>query len=247
MGLDEKPTIPRVSRTSLVDEVIAAMKKMLSKDLWPAGSKLPSEQQLARELGVGRSTIRESLRVLEHLGLIESKTGLGTYVVERGMPEGWFEYPKTPETLQELYEFRRAIEVPAAHLAAERRTPSQLKVIKAAWAKCEVAVKNDSPDEFANLDFYFHLAIIEATRNRFFVDAYRPLENAFGGYVNLILSLGPLRNMLHFHDDLIEAIERSDPVAAVAAVQQNFVETDVRRRLIQPTDKSHRRANTQKI
>jgi DNA-binding FadR family transcriptional regulator len=84
MNLPAGKPLPKVPRTSLVDEVIAAMRAMLSEDAWSPGTKLPSEQQLGRELGVGRSTVREALRVLEHLGLVESRSGLGTYVTERG-------------------------------------------------------------------------------------------------------------------------------------------------------------------
>jgi DNA-binding FadR family transcriptional regulator len=148
------------------------------------------------------------------------------------MPKGRVELPQTPEALQELYEFRRAIELPAARLAAERRTPEQVARIHAAWHNCGRAVERDSPDEFARLDYVFHLSIIEAAQNRFYLDAYRNLEDAFAGYVNLILALGPLRSMLHFHDGLIEAIERGDPEAAAKAVEQNFMETDVRLRLL---------------
>lgn len=224
--------LPKVSRTSLVDEVIGVMRTMLSEEAWSPGAKLPSEQELGRQLGVGRSTVREALRVLGHLGLVESRSGLGTYVVDRGMPEGQVEEPLTPDGLNELYEFRRALEVPAARLAAERRTDSQMKDIHAAWERCRSAVENDSAEEFARLDFGFHLSIVQASQNRFYIQSYKALEQVFASYVSLILSLGPLRSMLTFHDDLIAAIERRAPDAAAQAVRENFVETDVRLRLV---------------
>jgi DNA-binding FadR family transcriptional regulator len=226
-----KPLTP-VSRTSLVEEVIAAMQRMLSEEAWSPGSKLPSEQELGRQLGVGRSTIREALRVLGHLGLVESRTGLGTYVVNRGMPHGRLEHPRTPEVLHELYEFRRAIEIPAASQAAERRSREEMDRIRHAWRECEAAVVKDSPDEFARLDFEFHFSIVQASHNRFSIEAYQGLRNVFAGYVNLILALGPLRSMLNFHDGLIDAIARQDSDAAARAVEQNFMETDVRVRLL---------------
>jgi DNA-binding FadR family transcriptional regulator len=225
-------SLQRVARTSLVDEVIAAMRTMLSEEGWGAGSKLPSELELSRQLGVGRSTVREALRVLGHLGLVESRSGLGTFVVDRGMPEGRVELPRTPETLQELYEFRRAIEVPASRLAAERRTDEEMHRIEAAWRACGRAVESDSAVEFARLDHVFHLSIVQAAHNRFYVAAYEGIEAAFVNYVNLILGLGPLRSMLHFHDGMIEAIKRQDPDAAVKATEENFVETDIRLRLL---------------
>lgn len=225
-------TLPRVAKVSLVDEVIAAMRSMLSEEAWASGSKLPSEQELSRQLGVGRSTVREALRVLEHLGLVESRSGLGTYVIEQRMPEGRAHYPQSPEALIELYEFRRAIEIPAARLAAQRRTPDQMVRIKSAWRDCELAVKRDSAEEFARLDFLFHSSIVDAAQNRFYRECYQSLQQPFARNVTLILGQGQLRSMLHFHDDLIESIERGDAKAAGRAVEDNFRETDVRLQLL---------------
>ena len=225
-------TLPRVAKVSLVDEVIAAMRSMLSEEAWASGSKLPSEQELSRQLGVGRSTVREALRVLGHLGLVESKSGLGTYVIEQRMPDSTARYPQSPEALVELYEFRRAIEVPAARLAAERRTTDQMLRIKSAWRDCELAVKRDSAEEFAALDFLFHASIVDAAQNRFYSECYRNLQEPFTRNVTLILGQGQLRSMLHFHDDLISSIERREAKAAARAVEENFMETDVRLQLL---------------
>ncbi len=229
---DALSRLPKLSRTSLVDEVIGAMRKMLSEEAWAGGAKLPSEQELGRQLGVGRSTIREALRVLGHLGLLESRSGLGTYVVDSRMPGGGAPAePDTPDAVRDLYEFRYAIEVPAARLAAERRTPDGIAAITAAWERCRWSVEADRPDEFPRLDFVFHLSVVQASGNRFYIHAYRALEAAFTRYVALILAQGPLRSMLNFHDGLIAAIERGDPDGAAQQVEENFVETDVRLRL----------------
>lgn len=241
--MDPKP-LPRIAKTSLVDEVIGAMRRMLSEDAWAPGTRLPSEQELGRQLGVGRSTVREALRVLGHLGIVESRSGLGTYVIGRDMQSGRVEHPPTPQAMQELYEFRRAIEMPAARLAAERRTKEHMRAIHAAWDECGRAVKSDSPDEFARLDYKFHFSIVLASQNQLFIDAYRGIEKAFESRVNLILAQGPLRSMLHFHDDLIDAIERGDPDAAERAVAENYVETDVRLRLVLDGDKGEPRRQT---
>jgi DNA-binding FadR family transcriptional regulator len=231
MDMPATNPLPKVSRTSLVDEVIGVMRKMLSEDAWSAGAKLPSEQELGRQLGVGRSTVREALRVLGHLGIVESRSGLGTFVANRRIPQGRIEHPQTAEDLKDLYEFRRALEVPAARLAAERRTAEQLSRIQAAWRDCERAAERDSASDFARLDYRFHLSIVQASQNRFFIDAYKNLESSFAAYVSSILALGPLRSMLHFHDGLIFAIERGDVDGAARAVAENFMETDVRLQL----------------
>jgi DNA-binding FadR family transcriptional regulator len=230
--------LPRLSRTSLVDEVIYAIQRMVGEGGWTKGSKLPTEQDLGRQLGVGRSTIREALRVLGHLGVVESRAGLGTYVVNRAVPKGSIKRPLSPQALNELYEFRVAIEMPAARLAAERRTAKQMSDIVAAWQACIAAVKRNDASEFAKLDYNFHYSIVQASGNAFFIDAYATVRNSFGDYVGLVLGLGPLKSMLHFHDKLIDAIKRGDVNAASEAVAENFRETDVR--LVMLADKKGR-------
>lgn len=228
MSREISAMLPRVAKTSLVDEVIRVMRQMLRDDIWAPGSKLPSELELSRQLGVGRSTIREALRVLGHLGLVESRTGLGTYVTQQTIADSPIEHPQTAETLVELFEFRKAIEVPSARLAAERHTPEQMNEIRDAWERCAQAVENNSSTEFARLDYLFHLSIVKASRNRFYVSAYEGLIEAFKGNVKLILGQGQLRSMLHFHDVLIAAIASRDADQAERAVKDNFMETDVR-------------------
>ena len=230
--------LPRLSRTSLVDEVIYAIQRMVGEGGWTKGSKLPTEQDLGRQLGVGRSTIREALRVLGHLGVVESRAGLGTYVVNRAVPKGSIKRPLSPQALNELYEFRLAIEMPAARLAAERRTAKQMSDVVAAWQACIAAVKRNDASEFAKLDYNFHYSIVQASGNAFFIDAYATVRNSFGDYVGLVLGLGPLKSMLHFHDKLIDAIKGGDVNAACEAVAENFRETDVR--LVMLADKKGR-------
>ena len=224
--------LPKVAKISLVDEVIRAMRQMLENDIWTAGTKLPSELELSRQLGVGRSTIREALRVLGHLGLVESRTGLGTYVTQQTMSNHPIELPQTAETLISLYEFRKALEIPGARLAAEKRTPEQMSDIRTAWDRCAQAVQTDSAVEFARLDFLFHFSIMKASQNQFYISAYEDLSDAFNGSVKLILGQGQLRSMLHFHDALIDAIADGDPERAERAVKDNFIETDVRLALL---------------
>jgi DNA-binding FadR family transcriptional regulator len=212
----------------LVDEVIKVMRQMLRDATWAAGTRLPSELELSRQLGVGRSTIREALRVLGHLGLVESRTGLGTFVTQQTISDNPIEYPQTAETLVELYEFRKAIEIPAARLAAERRSSEQMSNIREAWDRCAQAVESNSATEFARLDYLFHFAIVKASQNRFYIRAYEELVEAFKGNVKMILGQGQLRSMLHFHDMLIAAIADRDGDQAERAAKDNFMETDVR-------------------
>ncbi|WP_164738368.1 FadR/GntR family transcriptional regulator [Aquabacter cavernae] len=235
MALRKVKALEKVARTTLVDEVITAIRGMLDEEGWTPGSRLPSEHELSVQLGVGRSTVREALRVLGHLGLVQSRSGLGTFVVGRDLMGRKSASVGEAEALVAFFEFRRALEPAAARLAAQNRTPESLAAIETAWQTCYAAAQNSSVEEFTALDHSFHLSIFEASDNPFLIEAYRAARPDFIKYVGMVLALGPLTRMMHFHDNLIQAIRDRDPAAAVDAVEENFVDTDVRQKMMAET------------
>jgi DNA-binding FadR family transcriptional regulator len=176
--------------------------------------------------------VREALRVLGHLGLVQSRSGLGTFVVGRELAVRGSASVGEAEALVQFFEFRRAVEPAAARLAAQNRTLAALAAIELAWQACYEAAQNSSVEEFTALDHSFHLSIFEAGENHFLIDVYRSTRPDFIKYVGMVLALGPLTRMMHFHDNLIQAIRDQDSVAAIQAVEENFVDTDVRQKMM---------------
>jgi GntR family transcriptional repressor for pyruvate dehydrogenase complex len=131
------------------------------------GDPLPTERELTQTYAVGRSSVREGLRILESQGLIRSVAGGAFVVAERPNPlnssfrlllelDGGVE-------LKDLFELRRLLECEAAALAAERRAARHLRAMDTAVAEMEAGL--DDADVFIDADLAFHLAIAEATRN----------------------------------------------------------------------------------
>ncbi|WP_157662040.1 FadR/GntR family transcriptional regulator, partial [Prescottella equi] len=107
-----------LSRNLLADQAADQLRRRLQAGEWEVGTKLPGETTLAAELGVGRSTIREALRMLAGQGLLRPRQGAGVFV-ERVEPEtdGW-EAVLQREAVVAVVEARAAIEIEAARLAA---------------------------------------------------------------------------------------------------------------------------------
>ena len=121
-------TLPR---RSLVDGAIDRLRQAVESGEWPVGRRLPVESALAEELGVGRNTVREAVRVLVHVGLLETRQGDGTYVLRRLDPaESLRRLRRT--TLRDQLEMRIALESEAARLAAERRDEADLQAMREA-------------------------------------------------------------------------------------------------------------------
>src|SRR5919198_5010069 len=80
MTVDSRAALSSLRRGPLVELVAAQLREQVASGAWPVGSRLPTEAELGRQLQVGRSTLREAVRVLVHVGLLETRQGAGTFV-----------------------------------------------------------------------------------------------------------------------------------------------------------------------
>jgi GntR family transcriptional repressor for pyruvate dehydrogenase complex len=137
---------------------------LFSGDVRP-GDRLPSERQLAEDLGVNRPSVREAIRALSFLGLLEVRQGSGTYF--RGPDQELlfrlFEFNLVfgEGQLLDLAEARAQLEVVVAGLAAERRAPEEVDELEAALER----MRSGGSDTFAAADIAFHRIIAEMARN----------------------------------------------------------------------------------
>jgi GntR family transcriptional repressor for pyruvate dehydrogenase complex len=215
LGLLE-PLDPRTREAAVLDALAA----MVERAGLAVGDRLPPEVQLAQSLGVGRSTIRESLKRLEGLGVIRRRRGDGTYLAARLPPAS----PAVPamvrlegEALLRLLEVRRAIETETCRKAALRATPPQRAQIALLCDDLLAIVERRG--EYRPADMAFHAAIAEASGNPMFgqilsrLDALfeRSAESPFSRSAFGLQSFPP-------HRDLSDAILRGDAEAAVAAI-----------------------------
>src|SRR5580692_8947677 len=122
-----------VTRTTLTADICRKMVSHLIRGIWGEGEKIPAERELCNKLGVGRASLREALKALEIMGLIETRLGDGTYVCKRSdffsRPLLWAIASGSEADVRELIEARVLIEVELAGLAADRATREQISVI----------------------------------------------------------------------------------------------------------------------
>ncbi|MDO8186399.1 FadR/GntR family transcriptional regulator [Conexibacter sp. JD483] len=129
------------------NHVAERLRELLSDEHVAPGERLPPERELAAQLGVSRSSLREGLRRLSDLGIIESRQGSGTY--------------RAPLDLGDLFEVRRRLEPLAARLAATRRDAHDLRLLDEAVAEMRAALPD--ANHFGDADVAAHAAIVEAS------------------------------------------------------------------------------------
>ncbi|MFC3052395.1 FadR/GntR family transcriptional regulator [Kordiimonas pumila] len=218
----------RVQPNYLVDQVLQILQKALENDELQAGDKLPSETSLAKQYGVSRSTIREALRVLSHLGLVETWAGKGSFVVKTKAPDLITSDTMNLDLIKEIYEFRYNIEAEAAEKAALYRTEDQLSSMKSMLSKTKASFIAGNMDETVIQDTDFHISILKAAGCNFAVSLYEShrdvIEQAAKSVIAMpgsVASEHMLSSISAVHDDLLSAIEVQDAHAALVVVRRD--------------------------
>jgi GntR family transcriptional repressor for pyruvate dehydrogenase complex len=163
-GVDWSQLAVHTSR--LPDALSSMLEKVLLQGQVPAGARLPSERELAAQLGVSRASVREAIHELLLKGLVERRPGRGTVVVNAdggGLGDSLLGVMAPgSRDLRSILDFREAIEPPITSRAALRATPADLRNLRAAVAEME---KAGSRADFAALDRRFHHLVARATHN----------------------------------------------------------------------------------
>ena len=202
---------------------------ILRGDIEPGGS-LPSEDELASQFDVSRPVIREAVRELAVLGMIQSRQGRATRVTPR---DSWNHFAPellaareelgaVDDVLLELLELRRLVEVEAAALAATRATDEDVAVMADTLARMDEQL--DDTDAFTESDIAFHQAMLGATRNHLLthlIGLIAPLLR-FGRKASVERRPRGAAESQAGHRDILAAVRGRDPEAARAAMRQHL-------------------------
>lgn len=208
-----------MARRNLAEETAREIQRKISLGTWSPGQRLPTEPALMKLFGVGRSTVREAVRVLSHAGVLLVRQGDGTYVGPSGLEAKPLEQRLKRGALLEVYEVRRALELEAARLAAERRDRDDVAAMADALARRAGARKIDDQDRFVDADVAFHEAVAAAGKNAVLADLYHSFAAVLRSAIEAELRDEAVsdRDSGPQHVALLRAIERRDPPAAVRA------------------------------
>ena len=223
---------------SLAHDLVDGLAGRIRDGTLTPGEKLPTEAEIMEEFGVSRTVVREAISRLQAAGLVETRHGVGTFVVGLGEGSAFRISPEQLGTLQDVIavlELRIGVETESAALAAARRTPENLDTLRNALQAFMSAVEEGR--DAVGPDFQFHLEIARATQNHHFVD----LMGTLGGMMIPRARLEPpgpltperqayLRRVNAEHESIVDAISRQDPEAARAAMRTHLANSRERRR-----------------
>ena len=217
--------IPYIQKTKIIEQVVETLENFILKGSLKNGDYLPPEMQLCKQMGIGRSTLREAVKILESQGFVKKNHGVGVIIVDES-------FRATSEMLrlmllrkgftkEELIEVRYINEIRTAELAAVNATQENLKEIE----KHLLTMRNSlaTNEEYQNADIEFHLEIAKASQNKVFtiiLQIIRPLIEDM--ITETMKNTHRPELSLKFHEKIFIAIKNKDPNLAASAMKEHL-------------------------
>lgn len=223
--MPEVEQMEKFEKISTTDWIVDYLKKLITSGEYATGDKLPTQLELARSMNVGRSSVREAMRELQALGLIELKVGNGAFVRSCNItPESAIQWFRENEVvLNDLFEVRLAIEPAAVRLAAGRATNQEIAELRHI---CEVFAKAAAEEDVSGLvqhDEAFHNHIMTCSHNPLFMQMNEMLTGAFRKYRQRSFRIpATMNDAVEPHWDIYNAICARDPKAAVLHMNRHL-------------------------
>ena len=214
-----------IGRTTIPELVAQRLVNLVSSGILKPGDKLPPERELAQQLNVGRTTVREALKLLTLSGLLEARRGDGTYVREEftSFLSQHIEWPVllSASEVDMIVEVREGLEAKAARLAAKRATPEEIEKIGVFQRLLEIEGRDIERE--TELDLEFHQAIANASHNELVGRLMLSLQNILRQYIALSNQMTDrLETTIAEHQAIYDAIAAGDADAAERAIIEHL-------------------------
>ena len=229
----KKVEIEKIKRTSVAEKIAEELIRMVDSGDFEPGEALPPERDLAEMFGVGRSSVREALRALQAVGVVEKRQGGGTYIHNPpNTAAACFNISGILQrySMMELSEARMIIEEQTVALAAQNATQENVEAMEEANAKLLKALESYDPEAIVDLDMRVHQAIADGANNAFITEMLDMLLRIFSEANKAVLTPDKVESAVDFHRRIIDCIRRSDAKCAVKEMEAHLA--DVRERII---------------
>lgn len=215
-----------IGKQRVAEEIVQQLRSLILRGHYATGDKLPPERKLAEELGVNRASLREAIKALEQMGLVKTRQGDGTRVLDfmqtagvelvSHLVAGTTDGVPSIEVLEDVLEFRRIFARDIAHLAAEKANAEEIARLDEIAHRAEAEL---SPGDLLKVDFEFYLELTRTAKNRVFQLLINTIRAAVTSHAGFFAQVSPPAQVVRkHHRDVITAIRAREPEKAAKAV-----------------------------
>lgn len=218
-----------IGKQRVAEEIVHQLRGLILRGHYATGDKLPPERKLAEELGVNRASLREAIKSLEQMGLVKTRQGDGTRVLDfmqtagvelvSHLVAGSGDGMPSLDVLDDVLEFRRIFAKEVTRLAAKKSTPQDIERLS------EIARRAEDPElsheDIIKADFEFYIELTRAAKNRVFQLLINTIRAAVMSHAPFFAQISqPPAVVRKHHHDVIKALQGRDADRAVEAVDQ---------------------------
>ena len=218
-----------VKNTKVYECVVEQIKLMINTGQLKKGDKLPTEREMSEQLQVSRASVREALRALEVIGLIESKQGAGNFIKE-SFGGALFEPLSIMFTIENstgdsIYEIREILELETVKLAAARISEEELMSMK---KTVEEMMNCDDESNNIELDKEFHYTIAKASRNMLIINFLQVISELNHEFIKdsrskILVEKKNRARLMNIHYSIYEALKDRNSDKAYEAMKEHFI------------------------
>ena len=226
-----KTAFSEVRRRRIFESVVDQIQETILDGRLAAGDRLPPERELVAMFRTSRGTLREALRVVEHKGLIEIRTGVrgGAFVNEsnaRQLHDGLALLLRQQKvSIADVAEFREGVESIVTGLAASRATSTDVRRLKDVLEEAHANIESKTPDweSFIRLDNLLHMTLAAVAGNPVFETVLRSVHDNIDQYYNKLLPRTRRTMEQNYRDlcEIVQAVEDHDPRSARERAQEH--------------------------
>jgi DNA-binding FadR family transcriptional regulator len=204
-----------INRKSLAEIVALKLQDQIIQGNYTVNQKLPVEAELMLSFGVGRSTIREAVKILVNSGFLRVQQGVGTFIDDiTGINEPLFQKLKRAEP-KNIKEVRELLEMKIAEKAAKNRTGNDISKLEYFLGKKTKAANENKLEECIDAHINFYIVLAEASKNDILADLYKLFASQLKeDMLNIYTDTASFKNGPDYHHKLLESVLREDPKQA---------------------------------
>ncbi len=205
----------KIIRKTLADEVADRIREEILSSKLEVDQKLPTEAVMSQRFGVGRSTVREAVRMLVHAGILRVQQGVGTFVeAVTGIHEPFLKRVKRADH-EDLDEVRKLLEMKIAEKAARNRTESDMEAMAAFLELRNQAADAKDLPACVEADIHFHTALAWASQNELLAELYQTLAAQLKRwFIEQMDSTDSFVRTQGLHEKLFDCVKRKDCAGA---------------------------------
>lgn len=215
MQEESNTKIKKIGSNTIVDKIVNEIIDLIISGEYKAGVKLPNEFELIAQMGVSRNSLREAMKILSAMGIVEIKRGDGTYVCSQINPTLFDKaiysiiYDMSPSG--DLFELRQILDEATLKLAVNKATSSEIDIMQDNINNMSKAIENQDINMMKKYDMEFHERLIESCKNVFFIRIMKGVYSILEKSIEANVSNEKVDSLAaKYHQEMLDCIINKD-------------------------------------